>query len=249
MSESTELAPISDDETSAAEYLAGGSDPFAAYSKEKEVSRGRKFLRFSGNTGIYTIGDDTVPMDTQFVFNVWDAKRGVLGWSNGKPIHKLMYKIISGKVPPPESMRPELPIMKQTDGWKDNVTLDVRDIDMEYPQLELTLAAEHGGRPINWVIDEYSAEGKKRRQPNGRPYVPIVELNSVTIDTPGGTKYKPVLTIVDWMTDEELEELAQGADDAELAADVDTPAPKDEPKATAAPAEKEDFRSRRGTRK
>jgi len=243
MSESTELAQLSEEEQAVANYMSGSFDPFASYSKEKEVSRGRKFLRFSGNTGVWTVGDDTVSPDTPFVFNVFEAKRGVLGWSNGKPIHKLMYPIISGKKPPPESMRPELLITKQTDGWKENVIIDVRDVDMVYPQMELTLAAEHGGRPINWLIDEFAAESKKRRQPNGRPFVPVVEVNSATMDTPGGIKYKPVLTVVDWMTDEDLAELAQNADDAELEGEADAQIPQE------APAEKESFRSRRGTRK
>jgi hypothetical protein len=243
---------MSAEDAALAAYMKGDVDHFEDYAKEKGVNN-QGFLRFSGNTGQWTVGDDVIEPESQFVFNMFHARRGWIGWSNANPIDKILMPIVSGEKPPREDQLPHIETPKQMDGWQSVVVIDVRDIEMEYPQMEVSLPAEHGGRPVNKLVKEFGVAIKKgKRDENGVPLVPVMALDSETIDTPGGIKYKPVFEIVEWLSLAELAELEAKAEENEANVadgdEVDEDLPEEPPtKKESAP--KASFRSRRGGRK
>jgi len=213
--ESTEVAVQGNTADAMATYMAGAANPFTGYSEEKGVSDAQGFLRFSGNTGKWTVGDTVLDDDIEFVFNMWEASRGWIGWSNGKPIKKFLVKVNTGKRPPAEHELPEIPIIKEMDGYQEVVVVLVRDIDCQFKQMELSLPCGENWRPINRIVKHFGAEMRMHPDPaTGGPMMPIYSLSSESFDSKGGVKHAPVMKLIDWIGSDEMEDMIGSSDDS-----------------------------------
>jgi len=224
----TEVATMSAADRAMEAYMAGDANPFVQYADNAGVSDAEGFLRFSGNTGEWTVRDDVLGDLTLFAFNVLTCRMGYIGWSNGKPIKKILEPMLGGNPLPAEHELQPIEKFKEMDGWQRVVVIDVRDMEMEYGQMEVSLPAENGYRPVNKLVKEFGVEGKKHIDPDTRrPMIPVIEISSESFDSKGGTKYAPILKIVDWVPEAELEELAQAAEGDAAETEGETEAPKE----------------------
>lgn len=203
--------------TAVANILSGKNSPFlkAARMAGGDRPSGMRYLRFSGNTGLYTLKDEIVPDGTLFAFDVENVELQWLGWSNGRPKERVKIHLLNDGVEklPTIAELPSIQKVKQMDGWKLTAVFRIRDMDGEYGELELTLPAENDRqwpRP-SWVLindcGQAWADGKVDK--DGHGLVPIVELGAEAFDSQGGTKYSTVLKIVDWMSREDLAKAAE----------------------------------------
>lgn len=212
MSKSKALARQQKPRPSLALYKEGGANPFSGGAAKRGAQNEKGFLRFSGNDGKWTHKDDVLPDETLLVFNLYEAQRGYIGWSNGKPLKKELWKIkdlADGDIPSIDTMEPIPIVKKNLDGWREVVIVQVRDTDAEFPQMELSLPAGDGWRPIERLLLKFGNEiSMNWDEDAGLPMVPIIKIGSDSFETDGGTKYAPVLKLEDWLTHEELEKIA-----------------------------------------
>ena len=242
------LVPL--DKEAAIAAFNGDDNPFTQDAAEHGVTDAGR-LSFSGNTGNWKAGNDPVEAGSQYVFNCMEASRGWMAWKNNKPVAYHWASVVKREKLPdvseladhwegvPKGKRP-----KETDGWSYVVRIPVRDL-VGGPQLEITLPGEPSYRPINKLLLAYGQNMKFHLDPNTKRYkMPIVEIDSESFDGKGGTKYAPILTIVDWISEDEMIRLAsevatpattKGPDsDTGKAIPLEATTVKDEPKAAPA---------------
>ena len=189
----------------------GPENPFTQYANEKGVSNDG-FLRFNGNTGQYSVNGQVVEHGTVMAFNLIEAMQGWMGWSNNKPVHTILVPILSRERPPTIDKLPPLPASgKETDGWREVVRIAVRDTEGG-PQLDFTLPSGESWRPVNRLLKDYGEKVKMNVDADGQFKVPLVELGGREFDGKGGKKWSPTFKIVDWMTQNELADLAAAYD-------------------------------------
>lgn len=198
--------------TAVGKMLSGENNVFLGASKMAGADRqgGLRFLRFSGNTGQFTLKDEIIPDKCLFAFDVMNVELQWLGWSNGKPSERIRIHLLNDGLEalPAEHELPPLQKVKQLDGWKLTAVFRIRDMDGEYGEMELTLPAELNRqfpRPAWQLINEFGAKAAQEVDEDGTPLTPIVELSSESFDSQGGVKYAPLLEVVDWASSAKLE--------------------------------------------
>jgi hypothetical protein len=196
---------------SAVGQMLSPSNPHLVAAKMAGADKagGLRYLRFSGNTGQFTVKDEIIPDKCLFAFDVMNVELQWLGWSNGKPSDRVRVHLLNDGLDalPAEHELPPVQKVKQMDGWKLTAVFRIRDMDGEFGELELTLPAELNRpypRPAWQLINAFGAKAAQEADEDGIPYVPIVELTSESFDSQGGVKYAPVLEIVDWVSSAKL---------------------------------------------
>jgi hypothetical protein len=210
-STSTDLALIQE---KAAALFAGDHNPFLDDADSHGVTDNAR-LRFSGNTGVWTIGKDPVENGYQFIFNVMEVARGWVAWKNNKPVDQVWASVMKREPLPrddselkdhwdgvPRGKRP-----KETDGWAYVVKFTVADpaTGINY---ELTLPGDGTYRPANRLIKQFGQQFKFHPDGAGSFKMPIIEIDSEAFDGKGGKKFSPILTIVGWCSVKEMSEMA-----------------------------------------
>lgn len=191
--------------------LASGN-PFLNLGSEMEISTGA-FLKYSGDTGRYTYKGTEVEHGTRLAFNVLSAKKGWICWKDGKPVEQVMVEIMSGeRIPSEESLKDHGPY-KQGDGWRQQLSVVVRSLEGG-DQMDFNLSNISGRNAMGAVIQEFGAKMGMFVDDNGEPKVPIVEIGAQSFSPKdaSGKKWAPVLKIVDWKTQAELNALDPYAD-------------------------------------
>lgn len=233
--------------TALAEYFSGASNPYEDYANDMGVSSGL-YLRFNGNTGQWSVKDQILGDDFQFAFDLMNAQQGWVGWSNGKPVNKMMVSIISRTPLPNESDLPPIEKVKDSDGWRKVVVVSVRDVDGEWEQMDLTLPAGEPWRPINRLIKEYGQNVRQQWDAAaGLPKVPIISVGAEAFELKktAGKKYAPTFKIVEWIPHGEMQEIVAAAEAAREEA-APTAASEPETEVETVPlAEKKSFRDQR----
>lgn len=186
---------------------------FNGRTDEIGVSSGM-FLRFSGNTGEWSVKGEIVPPGTHFAFLILHAEEGWQCWYDNKPIKTLLNPVIDRVPVPTEDKLPPLPGPKklETDGWRRVVKVQVRDL-AGGPQMDLTLPAESPYRPIWRLIKEYGQKVRMNIDENRRPKIPVIEVGTEKFMSKktGTHKFAPILTIAGWESEEDLAALASGS--------------------------------------
>jgi hypothetical protein len=223
----------------AASYRGGGGGPL--------------FLKFNGNDGNYSYGsDDTdLPLGTQVAMNPRSLKRGWICWKDGQVQEEIMMALEEG-LPPAKHLLPDYGPYGKDDGWSEQKTIEFTRLDGSATVLLFQANNKSKMNALEAIMKDFA------RQYKANPgCVPIVELDENEFETQPKNedgskgrkvrKHAPKFSIVEWMSDEELMTLTEGAqedyaegeegyvegadqgvDDAAVEADV---APEPEPEA------------------
>lgn len=192
--------------------FSGDNNPFLADAVRAGTDNGNTYISFSGNTGKWTFKGQEIDEGAVFAFDLMNAERGWIAWKGGKPVEKLMFSILNGDPIPDESTLtdhwdgvPPGKRPKETDGWREIVSVMIRDLDGG-PDMELSLPGSPGYRPINRLLKEFGSK-VRMKMVDGEYMVPLVEIGSESFDGKGGKKYAPILTLTDWISRQELDNI------------------------------------------
>lgn len=211
--------------------VAGSSNPFLSAAEDMGASSGALYLKFDGNTGIYSFGKDQeeLPKGTQVAVNPGEFKRGWICWKDSNVEEEVMTRIMDGAPPGKGDLTDHGPYEDSKDGWRPQSSTQFRDVESGDEYLFKT-SSKGGNISVANLIRDY---GKAFQQHPGD--LAIVELQSVSFDAKDpktgkklGRKFAPVFKIVGWQDETMLiakfEAAAADGDDEEAEAEVaDTP--------------------------
>lgn len=188
--------------------FAGGTNAFEEYATDLGVASD-SYLRFSGKTGVWDIKGQPVDPGSAFVFDIYKSLRGWQAWKSNKPIDHVWASIANRETLPTLEELPDhwmdLATKKSTDSWRMIIKVPVAEADGG-PWMELSLPGEQAWRPINRLIKDYASKVKMYMDETGQPKLPIVEIDVEKKDGAQGVYYAPILTIVDWIAEDEMAE-------------------------------------------
>lgn len=187
--------------------MPAGGNPFLDAADEMGASSGAMFLKFDGNTGIYSYGKDQeeLPKGTRVAVNSNEFRRGWICWNDGEVVEEIMVRIVDGHPPAKGDLADHGPYEDpKKDGWRAQSSVQFRDIDSGDEFLFKT-SSKGGGISVANLVRDY---GKGYAQHPGE--LAIVELGNVGFDAKDekgkklGRKYAPVFKIVGWQNEAEL---------------------------------------------
>lgn len=174
---------------------------------------GSDYLNFSGKRGIFTIGQDKrqIADDERWIVDVTSFEEGWVCWKNRKPEATRLSNIYTGvpiSQPDPEERGPF--DHNRGEGWHQAKAMVMKSVDNDQ-QGYFKNNSVSGVGEIADLMDEFS-----ERAAQGQPCWPVVCLVPEEFDAQGFTNFKPTFEIQGWLTSEQLQELADGADIDEL---------------------------------
>lgn len=210
---------MSDEPTTALAPVFGGDlvnldDPDRFISAmEDTVDEGARggdvsYMSFSGKIGKIKIGRDGRGVDEGELFVVSPTMfaTGWICWKGGKPAAKRMAALGKPKIPEPDPE--ELgPFPSQKDGWSKARAITMKSLQHN-EQIEFTNNSKSGVSVMadlqRDVLDRYKS---------GQPCVPIMhididEFKSTAPDGSENTNFKPIFDVVQWITPEQLNQMA-----------------------------------------
>jgi hypothetical protein len=189
-----------------------GDNPWLAAAADSNSFDGT-FVKFNGNTGEYTKGQDgtEIPAGTRVAINMAGVHHGYICWVEGEVVDRATVLVeapgggISNK-PDKNGLADHGPYEKHDDGtqdgWSEHHQIPMADEEGE--KLMLQASSKSAVRNVKVFYLEY---GKKRSQhvdDDGNFMIPVVELEVKTFvskaNPRAGKKYAPVLKIVDWVS-------------------------------------------------
>lgn len=206
--------------------LAGGN-PFLDAAEDMGASSGGQYLKFDGNTGIFSYGKDQeeLPKGTRVAVNPNEFKNGWICWKDGEVQEEIMVRVVDGKPPVKGELRDHGPYEDDKDGWREQASTQFRDIETGEEYLFKT--SSKGGRiSVGNLVRDY---GKSFTMHPGE--LAIVELQNTAFDAKDpkngkklGRKYAPVFKIVDWQSEQALIDKFAAAEAASDEAEAEAPA-------------------------
>jgi len=203
---------------------------------------GSDYMNFSGKRGVYTIGQEKrrIENDERWVVDITSFEEGWVCWKGGQSPSSRMANIYNG-VPIPQPDPDELgPFDTQKgDGWFAGKAMVLKSCD-EDQQGYFKINSVSGVSSMSELMEEFA-----ERANAGLPAWPVVCLDMEEFESQGFKNFKPIFDVQGWLSNEQLQELADGADINDLleAADDSTepdgmnpPTKEDKPKAAAKPA-------------
>lgn len=231
-----------------------GYNPFL--DAGRDISDG-VFLRFSGNDGTFTYGQDEEELahHTQLAADVFNASWGWIFWYDGEVLDETMSMVREGPEPEEPDYVPEgapegltledieeankrKKATEMSDGWAFQCKVNLRDMESGEEYIFKTSSGS-GIRAFRALLKTY---GKLYKFKGGK--VPVVEISGKEFalkDNPKIKKWAPNLKIVDWRSEEELleglgENPGDYEDEQEEQARVALPPPADDDEEDETPA-------------
>lgn len=203
--------------------LAAKAQESAQKTTRGGAPNGSEYLNFSGKRGLYKIGQDerTIQNDERWVVDVTSFEEGFICWKGGKPASTRMANIYTGvpiAEPDPEEGGPF--DRNKGDGWYSAKAFVLRSTD-NGQQGYFKNNSVSGVAEMSSLMEEFSA-----RAASGEPCWPVVCLDIEEFESQGFKNFKPIFDVQGWLSNEQLAELAAGADIDDLLA-ADEPAPVD----------------------
>lgn len=194
--------------TSNGAMTTGGSgNPFLDAAEDMGASSGALYLKFDGNTGIYSFGKDAeeLPKGTRVALNPGELKRGWICWNDGKVLDEKMTRIVDGSPASKGTLEDHGPYEDAKDGWKEQSSAEFRDIEGG-EQFLFKSSSKGGNISLANLIRDY---GKAFQMHPGD--LAIIELQNVSFDAKDpktgkklGKKFAPVFKIVGWENEGDL---------------------------------------------
>jgi hypothetical protein len=195
---------------------------------------GKAYMKFNANTGRYSYGkDDTeISAGSEAAVNMATFSTGWVCWKDGEVAKELMARPLSGEVPENEADLPDLgPYENEEDGWKKQVSVDMRLLDDSGAGEEIIFktSSKGGIGGISKLFREYCVEASLK----GDGIVPIVSFDNTSYmpkNAKHGKKHAPVFKVVEYTTEQALiASLNQGENPenyAEAPKKLEAPAPE-----------------------
>lgn len=179
---------------------------------------GKAFMKFDGNSGDFSYGADDEPLDlgTKLAMNPRSYARGWVIWVDGDVVYENMVPLEEG-APPTKGSLPDHGPYGDDDGPVEQYTIDFKTLDEKGVEMVFQANNSSKRRALAALLKDFANTYKAHPGE-----VPIVEIDEREFETTGGKdskskrKYKkhaPVFKIVDWMPEEELLALSEGAVD------------------------------------
>jgi hypothetical protein len=183
---------------------------------------GLTFAGFSGKTGDYTYGADKEELDPKWqgAVNMSSAARGWILWIDGSVEGEEMVKILEGTPPLKSNLEDPGPLEDDDDGWSEQFSFEVGEMESG-ERLLFKNGSKSGLRAFGNLLSQYGKAIQKGQNigEDGAEMHPIVEFDATEFTPKNGKKkdkaYAPKFSIVDWISEEELEEKFGGEDDPE----------------------------------
>lgn len=223
-------------------------DPWVVYAQSQPGGGGVQYAKFDGSTGKFSYGADRteIELGTEVAVNMLDYKKGFICWVDNEVVDEQMVsvnEVLHGMARPiteadlkdhgPYKTYPD----GTSDGWTAQETVGMKLFDGT--DIVFKTSSGSGLRAMAALLKSYG-EGRRIHGPDAIPIVKVDSTAFIPKKNPrAGTKYAPKFVIVDWKTQEELEELV-----ADNAPEADEPEPAPAPVEEAKPAA-----ARRGTRR
>lgn len=237
---SKEVATISAAGAGLLAAFAQGSNPFLDAAGDTGEFFG-KFLKFNGNTGKFTYGEDEDEVDAGSVLlvNMETAQHGWICWVDGQVEDEKNFVIAEGKPFPSESELPDHgPYTKHDDGsedgWSEQYILHLYSEDLE-EAFTFKVSSGSGVRAIRKFLKAYGSKAPMQIGEDGNIKVPLIEVEvdsfKLKNNPKAGKKYAPVLQIVEWVERAEVADLfavdgAGGDDPDDYEDEGEAPAPE-----------------------
>jgi len=192
---------------------------------------GSDYLNFSGKNGEFTIGADKRKIDDEerWVVDVTSFEEGWVCWKASKPASVRMANIYNGVAVSQPNFDELGPFNEQKgEGWYQAKAFVLKSLD-EGQQGYFRVNSVSGVSAMAELIDAFS-----ERAAAGLPCWPVICLAAERFEAQGFKNYKPVFEEVGWLTNSQLQELADGADIDELLAEEDAGPVDEAPPAKAA---------------
>jgi len=218
--------------------LAVNNDEFYArltgeFETLKGGNDGKAYMKFNGNTGDFSYGSEGVelPVGTHLVMNPLSAERGWVIWVGGQVAFQDMKGMGTG-LSITKAQLPDFGPYSSEDGPTEQYTVDFKTL--EEPLVEMVFQANNGSKrnALAALLKDY---GKTYKMHKG--FLPVIQIDEKEFEGKGEggrkfTKHAPMFKIVDWISQEELATMSEGApSDYEQA-----PVEEAQPEAEAAPA-------------
>lgn len=173
-----------------------------------------KHVTHSGKTGEWKCAGQPVDEGKTFIFDMLGVRHQWMAWKDQRPVHNITEKLLGGNPLPDEVDLPDFwnGRRKGSDGWQKNLVYDIYDPETG-ETFEITLKADSEYRPACRLNKEYQNKAAARLDATGMPPLPVIELGDSTFfsKVQNETFHAPTLTIVDWMTREEVDAILEQA--------------------------------------
>lgn len=233
-------------------YLAMTDDDYL--SKLTGVAEGLKgggafaYMKFDGNSGKYSYGADDVELNpgVQLVLDWKSFRQGWIIWVGGQVADELMVNPVTERVPTRATLPDHGPYGKD-DGPREQNTVTFKLL--EEPFIEMVFQANNKSKLNALGALMKDAVAKLKAHPG---QYPIIEIDSNSFDAKDPDnpkrkfkKYAPKFKIVDWISADELNAMAEGnpedyaengADEGQVPEQAALPAPEPEPVVEPTPA-------------
>lgn len=215
------------------------------------------FLKFSGNDGRFSYGkkdeEDYLEDGHELIANLLGVQHGHICWVDGKAVDEINVLVMEQpKLPSIDSLPNYGPYKKyqdgSEDGWQEQVVLQLYSPALDQA---FTFKASGGGklRAARQLISTFGKKGLAKIGKDGMPMFPVIEIGANGFqlkDNPkAGTKYAPILKIVDYEEMSNFIDIFEGKDGGDDSDDESNyeDAPAAAPARRAAPAQVEDKRA------
>lgn len=167
------------------------------------------FISFSGKMGRYKIGvDGRSPNEEElWLVNIAGFELGWMCWKGGKPEAKRMANVSAPRVQEPDKEEFGPFDENRGEGWSRARAITVRSIESG-EQGYFSNNSKSGVAVMSDLQKEVTARLK-----SGQPAWPIIMLGMEEFESNGFKNFKPIMDPIQWLSTEEVQELAkEGAD-------------------------------------
>lgn len=192
---------------------------------------GSTYLSFSGKSGRWALGKDKEPRSEDWLGIVDHAqtREGWTCWKGGKGIAKKAWSVYT-----PErsvgfgELEDHGPYNERAgEGWKDMVSVGLLMFGTEQDGAVQATYETNAVSARNVLADLQKSIAAQIL--SDAPEYPLVELGEEEFEAQGQVNYKPVLTVLEWLTEEQVAALVANPDGVYDLVDNDEPAPPPPP--------------------
>lgn len=208
--------------------MAKRAQESAENSPRPGAPNGSDYMNFSGKRGVFTIGRDKrrVENDEMWLVDVTSWEEGWVCWKGGQSPASRMANIYTGvpiQQPDPDELGPF--DGQRGEGWFRAKGMVLKSLD-NHQQGYFKINSVSGVAAISDLIGDFA-----QRAGSGLPCWPVVTLDIEEFEAQGYKNFKPVFNYVAWLSADQVQQLAEGADLDDL---IEEDAPRLEEKAPAA---------------
>lgn len=170
---------------------------------------GSDYLNFSGKRGLFSIGQDkrSISEDERWVVDVTSFEEGWVCWKARKPEATRMSNIYTGvPVPQPDPEERGPFDHNKGEGWHQAKAMVLKSCDNDQQGYFKNNSVSGVGEMAD-LMELFS-----ERAASGEPCWPVVCLVPEEFDAQGFSNFKPTFDIQGWLSTEQLQLLAEGAD-------------------------------------